>query len=133
MRLLLDTNILIWAVDKPDVLDLQTQSALRDKANDVCFSAASIWEIAIKAGLGKSGFAVDPDVIAEAARTTGFIELPVGSRDASGVQHLPAHHKDPFDRLLIAQALAGPYQFLTSDALLTAYSPLVSLVTPNRV
>ncbi|MFY7959482.1 MAG: type II toxin-antitoxin system VapC family toxin [Elsteraceae bacterium] len=132
MRLLLDTNILIWAVDKPSVLDLQTQSMLRDQANDVHFSAASIWEIAIKAGLGKSGFAAQPDVIAEAAQATGFIELPVSSRDAIGVQHLPAHHKDPFDRLLIAQALAGPYQFLTSDSALAAYSPLVSLVMPIR-
>jgi PIN domain nuclease of toxin-antitoxin system len=132
MRLLLDTNILIWAVDNPGVLDLRTQNALRNKANDIYFSAASIWEIAIKAGLGKSGFAVEPDVIAEAARTTGFIELSVYSRDASGVQHLPDYHKDPFDRLLIAQALAGPYQFLTSDAALTAYSPLVSLVTPIK-
>ncbi len=132
MRLLLDTNILIWAVDNPGVLDLRTQNALRNKTNDIYFSAVSIWEIAIKAGLGKSGFAVEPDVIAEAARTTGFIELPVYSRNASGVQHLPAHHKDPFDRLLIAQALSGPYQFLTSDAALTAYSPLVSLVTPIK-
>lgn len=128
MRILLDTHLLIWAVADPDRLDKKTADDLEDAANDVLFSAASIWEIAIKYRLSRPDFAHEPDEIAKAARQTGFIELPVHAAAAAKVATLPPLHRDPFDRLLIAQALAEPALLYTADAPLTAYSDLVKRV-----
>lgn len=128
MRILLDTHLLIWAVADPDRLDKKTADDLEDAANDVLFSAASIWEIAIKYRLSRPDFAHEPDEIAEAARQTGFIELPVNAAATAKVATLPPLHRDPFDRLLIAQALAEPALLYTADAPLTAYSDLVKRV-----
>ena len=128
MRLLLDTQLLLRALGAPDRLDAATRALLENPANDVLFSAASIWEIAIKAGLGRIDFAVRPEIVAQAARDTGFRELPVHADVAARVVDLPPHHRDPFDRLLIAQALAGPMPFYTADRTLPPYSELVRLV-----
>jgi PIN domain nuclease of toxin-antitoxin system len=128
MRLLLDTHVLIWAVDEPSRLDAATRDLLEDPANEVLFSAASIWEIAIKAALGRADFPRRPEPIAQAARETGFVELPISAAIAARVVDLPLHHRDPFDRLLVAQALAEPAQFLTADPLLLRYSELVRLI-----
>ena len=108
MEILLDTRILIWALGKPSRLSAGIQALLRTQENRVAFSAASIWEIAIKARLGRTDFAVRPEFVAQEARRIGFAELPVYSDVAIRVADLPMHHGDPFDRLLIAQALAGP-------------------------
>ncbi len=129
MRLLLDTHILLWALVEPARLTAGTRSLLEDPANEVAFSAASIWEIAIKASLGRIGFAVRPGRIAQAARETGFVELAIGADTAARVVDLPPHHRDPFDRLLIAQAMADPMWLYTADPLLPRYSDLVRLVT----
>lgn len=94
----------------------------------VYFSAASIWEIAIKTALGKVDFQYSPEDIAQAAKDTGFIELPVSAAHGAKVSHLPLHHLDPFDRLLVAQALLMPAQLLTADSALVPYSELVRLV-----
>ena len=94
----------------------------------MAFSAVSIWEIAIKFRLGRTDFEVRPDVVAREARTVGFSELPVVADTAMRVADLPLHHGDPFDRLLVAQAMAGPMRLLTSDAVLAQYSELVTLV-----
>ena len=128
MRLLLDTHILLWALDQPARLDSGTRALLEDPANEVLFSAASIWEIAIKVRLGRADFPVRPDAIAQAARDTGFTELPVRADAAARVADMPLHHRDPFDRLLVAQAMAEPMRLYTADPLLPPYSDLVTLV-----
>jgi PIN domain nuclease of toxin-antitoxin system len=127
MRLLLDTHVLLWALVEPDRLSRLTRETLEDSANDVLFSAASIWEIAIKAQLGRIDFPVRPAVIADAAVRTGFVELVVRADAAAKVADLPLHHRDPFDRLLVAQAMSEPARLLTADPLLVPYSELVML------
>ncbi len=128
MRLLLDTHVLLWAISDPDRLDRGTRDLLEDAANEVLFSAASIWEIAIKARLGRADFAARPEEVAREARMTGFVELPVSADVAALVADLPLHHRDPFDRLLVAQAMAEPTRLYTADPLLPPYSELVQLI-----
>ena len=125
MRLLLDTHILLWTLARHRRLNAQTRALLLDPANQVLFSAASIWEIAIKARLGRADFSVHPDEIARAARESGFEELPVRANAAALVADLPLHHRDPFDRLLVAQAVVEPVRLYTSDPQLSPYSELV--------
>ncbi len=128
MRVLLDTNILLWATSGTARLDMRALSIIKDDTNTILFSAASIWELAIKAGLQREHFhAVANDVLA-AAHEAGFIELPVRSSVAFRVAALPHHHRDPFDRFLVAQALAEPAILLTADRILTRYTDLVTLV-----
>jgi PIN domain nuclease of toxin-antitoxin system len=125
VRLLLDTHILLWALIEPTKLTAELRALLDDPEHEVLFSAASIWEMAIKASLGRADFQVSVETIVEAARTTGFVELPVRSAAAQRVVTLPHHHRDPFDRLLIAQAMTEPAILYTADAQLQAYSELV--------
>lgn len=101
---------------------------LVDRGNQVFFSAASIWEIAIKASLERPDFIHDAQRTLQLARQTGFAELPVSSEAALRVRHLPWHHSDPFDRLLIAQAQQMPARLLTADSQLAVYSELVELI-----
>ena len=128
MRILLDTNILIWAITTPERLGGQVRATILDPENDILFSAASIWEIAIKAALRRAEFQVHPEAVAEEARDIGFIELPVHSSVTWRVADLPLLHRDPFDRLLVAQAIAEPAILYTADARLPAYSELVKRV-----
>ena len=125
MRLLLDTHVLLWALIEPTKLSVDVQAALEDPLNEVLFSAASVWEMAIKTALGRADFRVSPEIIVEAAYATGFTELPVRSAAALKVSTLPHHHRDPFDRLLIAQAMTEPAALYTADAQLAVYSELV--------
>jgi PIN domain nuclease of toxin-antitoxin system len=129
MRLLLDTHLLLWALADDARLSGEVRALIEDGSNEVLFSAASIWEIAIKAGLGRVDFPVRPDAIARAARDTGFAELPVRASAAALVADLPPHHRDPFDRLLIAQAVSESLPLYTVDPLLPPYSELVVLAT----
>ena len=128
MRILLDTNVLLWATSASSRLDRTARDMLEATSNTVLFSAASIWEIAIKAGLGRSDFTISPESIVEAAARIGFVELPVTAKVAARAVGLPNHHKDPFDRMLIVQAMAEPAIFLTTDRMLTRYTELVTLV-----
>lgn len=128
MRLLLDTHILLWALDTPERLSDGLRERLESPANEVCFSVASIWEIAIKTALGKVNFCYSPEEIAQGARSTGFAEIAISADHASRVARLPHHHGDPFDRLLIAQAQALPARLLTADTIFAAYSELVEIV-----
>lgn len=128
MRLLLDTHLLLWSLAEPARLDATMRSALEEPDNEVLFSAASLWEIAIKAGLGRLDFNFNPQKILQAALETGFIELPVRSEAAVLVATLPQHHRDPFDRLLVAQAINESVRLYTADPLLPPYSALVILV-----
>lgn len=125
MRLLLDTHVLLWALSSPERLGETARSAIEDPSNDVMFSAASIWEIAIKSALKRIEFTVTPDKILAAAIESGFDELPVRSAAAAHVAVLPAHHRDPFDRLLVAQAITEPAILYTADPQLDVYSELV--------
>jgi PIN domain nuclease of toxin-antitoxin system len=128
LRLLLDTNVLLAAPIAPDTLPTPTQQALRDPTVTVHFSSASLMEIAIKCSLGRQDFSFRPEVIEILARETGFTELPVLSQHTHAVATLPWLHRDPFDRLLLAQAISLPAKLLTTDALLAKYSDLVQLV-----
>lgn len=130
MRILLDTHILLWILGEPNRLDEGTRETIESGAEEVLFSAASIWEIAIKSRLGRADFAFDPGEIARAARDSGFAELPIGSKAAVLVAELPPLHRDPFDRLLIAQAITEPAIFYTADQRLPAYSELIQRIRP---
>ncbi len=125
MRLLLDTHILLWALIEPTRLSAEFRTALENPDHEVLFSAAIIWEMSIKAGLGRADFQVAPASVVDAARATGFMELPVRAAAALKVAVLPHHHRDPFDRLLVAQAMTEPAALYTADAQLGAYSDLV--------
>jgi len=127
MRFLLDTHLLLWALSEPGRLSAATRDAIEDPVNDVLFSTASIWEIAIKTGLGRPHFAVRPERIATEAIARGFTEQPISWQAAAAVADLPLHHRDPFDRILVAQALTEPVHLLTVDPKLTRYTPLVRL------
>jgi PIN domain nuclease of toxin-antitoxin system len=122
MRLLLDTQVFVWITQDSPRLSKAARALILD-ASEVYVSAASIWEIAIKAGLGKID--ADPRRMAQAIEESGFSELPVTAQHAAEVALLPEHHRDPFDRLLIAQALAEPLRLLSSDSQLVPYSDLV--------
>ncbi|HEY2969653.1 MAG TPA: type II toxin-antitoxin system VapC family toxin [Casimicrobiaceae bacterium] len=125
MRVLLDTHILLWAVGEPAKLPPQARQAILDPTNEILFSAASIWEIAIKAQLRRRDFAADAAEVAGAAVDSGFDELPVRAQHGALTARLPMHHRDPFDRLLIAQAMTEPSHLLTVDTTLQRYSDLV--------
>jgi len=125
MRLLLDTHVFLWAVAGSPLLKPAARRLL-ESADEVYVSAASIWEIAIKSRLGK--IEADPQELAAAIEASGFSELPVRATHAAGIAHLALHHNDPFDRLLIAQALAEPLRLITADETLAKYSDLVVLV-----
>lgn len=131
MRILLDTHVLLWVLGEPDRLDQETREILETGAGEVLFSAANIWEIAIKSRLGRADFAFLPGEIARAARDSGFIELPVGSKAAAYAAELPLLHRDPFDRLLVAQAITEPAIFYTADQRLPAYSELIYRIRPT--
>jgi PIN domain nuclease of toxin-antitoxin system len=125
MRLLLDTHIYIWAVMDNRKLTKAARKIILD-ADDVFVSAASIWEAAIKAALGKLD--ADVNLLVSEIASSGFIELPVRAAHAAMVRNLPNIHRDPFDRLLIAQAVSEPLRLITSDDHLAAYSDLVITV-----
>lgn len=126
-RLLVDTHVLLWAVAEPERLPVSFREQLESPDNEVFFSAASIWEVAIKLQIGRLSLVVTPEEIAAAAVRIGFDELPVRAAHAAAILRLPLHHRDPFDRLLIAQAIHEPARFLTVDRILEAYSDLVEV------
>ena len=128
MRLLLDTHLLLWAVSSSHRLSLETRRLIEDPRNDVLYSAASIWEIAIKSTLRRSDFRVDLPRLRSTLSTMGIAELPVTAEHAIGVMQLPAVHRDPFDRLLVAQSIVEPLVLLTNDDVLRRYGPVVRVV-----
>ena len=122
---LLDTNVLLAALLAPEHLPPEVAAVLTDASNTVYFSAASIWEVAIKRSLNREDFDFSPEDIHRLALDTGFTELPVKGEDCYPVASLPWHHRDPFDRLLVAQAQSLPAYLLTTDGALNQYSELV--------
>lgn len=118
MRLLLDTHIALWAVTDDPRLSTKARDMIVDPANEVCVSAASVWEIAIKRSLGKVTL---PDSWASALRRLGFAPMPVTAIHAAAVENLPWHHRDPFDRLLVAQASVERRALVTADRRFAMY------------
>ncbi len=121
MKLLLDTHLLIWAAAGSNRMPKRALALLKDHDNEIFYSAASLWEITIKASTKRRGFQVDPRVLLRDLRDNGFLELPVTSRHGIAVLGLPDIHQDPFDRLLIAQAIVEGITLLTSDATVAKY------------
>ena len=128
MRILVDTHLLLWATAKSRRLPRVARQMLEDPANELLHSAASLWEIAIKAALRRSDFVVDVRLLRAALPRMGFVELPVTGAHAERLFLLPPIHKDPFDRMLVAQSLVEPLVLLTNDAQLVEYGTFVRLV-----
>lgn len=125
MRLPLDTHVLLWVLADDAALS-NTARAEIDRAEAVYASAASIWEISIKSALGK--LKIDQRCLPDRLIEAGFLPLPVTWEHANAVRKLPNLHRDPFDRILIAQAITEPLRFMTADRTLAGYSELVVLI-----
>ena len=125
MRLLLDTQIYLWFLADSARLSKAAKHEIQ-QADEVFVSAASIWEASIKAALGK--LAVEPTKLVEGIQASGFTEMPIQAAHGVLASALPPHHRDPFDRMLVAQAMGEPVHLLTSDSLLSQYSELVRLI-----
>ena len=128
MKLLLDTHILLWAVGEPEKLSESIRSLLTTSENMLFFSAASIWEIVIKLGLGREDFKIDPYRLRKMLLAHGYTELVVTTEHALKVYSLPFLHKDPFARLLIAQARTEGMLLLTGDSSVSQYQESVLAV-----
>jgi PIN domain nuclease of toxin-antitoxin system len=121
VKLLLDTQLLLWAAGRPERLSAAARKQLENPKNELLFSAASLWEIAIKSSLGRDDFHVEPRLLRRGLLDNGYTELPVTSEHAVSIDSLPQFHKDPFDRILLAQALTEGITLLTADAQLARY------------
>ena len=128
MSLLLDTHVLLWAAGLPDRLPGAARALLEDPESEPVFSAASLWEIAVKHGLCRPDFTVDPRLLRRGLLENGYTELPVTGAHAVAVDLLPAIHKDPFDRLLVAQAQIEGLTLLTVDPLVGRYPGPIRLL-----
>lgn len=128
MNLLLDTHLLLWAAGQPEKLPAQAQALLLDPAHQLVFSSASLWEITIKQGLGRPDFNVDPRRLWRLLLANGYRELPITSEHTLAVNDLPPLHKDPFDRILVAQARVEGLVLLTVDAVVEGYGEGVKRV-----
>lgn len=125
MRLLLDTHIALWALTDDARLSARARALIEDPANQVAVSAASVWEIAIKHALGRGDMPVSGGAALNWFRQAGYDLLPVTPDHAAAVEALPDHHRDPFDRLLIAQATSEPMRLITRDPLVALYGGAV--------
>ncbi len=121
MMLLLDTHLLLWASGQPEKLSALARGLLEDPQNEPVFSAASLWEIAIKRGLGRDDFRVEPRLLRRGLLDNGYRELAITSEHAVAVELLPPLHKDPFDRMLLAQAMSEGITLLTADEQVARY------------
>jgi PIN domain nuclease of toxin-antitoxin system len=121
VKLLLDTHLLLWAAQGFERLPPDAQLLMGDAANELIFSVASLWEIVIKRGLGRDDFQVDPRVLRRSLLDNGYSELSILSEHAVAIDALPPIHKDPFDRLLVAQAIVEGITLLTADTLVADY------------
>jgi len=122
MKLLLDTHLLLWAAGAPERLGTAARAMIEDPEHQLFFSAASLWEIAIKQVLERTDFRADPALLRRGLLDNGYTELAITGRHAVAVAGLPPLHKDPFDRMLIAQATADGLLLLTSDPAIARYS-----------
>lgn len=121
MKLLLDTHLLLWAAGHPNRLSATARSLIENPENELLFSVASIWEVVIKRGLGRNDFQADPRLLRRGLLDNGYGELPILSDHVVAIDSLPGIHKDPFDRVLVAQASVEGITLLTTDSLLAQY------------
>jgi PIN domain nuclease of toxin-antitoxin system len=121
LNLLLDTHVLPWAAGQPDKLNPAAQALLLDADHQLFFSPASLWEVSIKRGLDRPDFRADPRRLWRMLLANGYREVPVTSEHTVAVDALPPLHKDPFDRLLLAQARVEGFELVTADRTLAAY------------
>ncbi len=121
MKILLDTHVLLWAAGVSSRLPDGARSLVEDPGTEVVFSAASLWEVAVKNALGRRDFRVDPRLLRRGLLENGYTELPVTGAHAVAVDLLPPIHKDPFDRILVAQAQVEGITLLTADDVVARY------------
>jgi PIN domain nuclease of toxin-antitoxin system len=121
MKLLLDTHLLLWAAGEPGRLSKQARALIDNPDNELLFSAASLWEVAIKRGLGRKDFTVDARLLRRGLLDNEYSELPIISDHVVATESLPLIHKDPFDRILVAQATVEGITLLTIDSLVSQY------------
>jgi PIN domain nuclease of toxin-antitoxin system len=121
VKLLVDTHLLLWAASEPDRLSQKVRRLFSDTGNALIFSAASLWEVAIKSALGRDDFQVEPRILRRSLLDNGYDELAVTSAHAVALDSLPPLHKDPFDRILLAQAQVEGITLLTSDDRVARY------------
>ena len=121
MKLLLDTHLLLWAAGEPQRLSRQARTLIDNPNNELLFSAASLWEVAIKRGLGRKDFKVDARLLRRGLLDNGYSELPIVSDHVVATESLPLIHKDPFDRILVAQATVEGVTLLTIDSVVSQY------------
>ena len=121
MNLLLDTHLLLWAASEPKRLSAKARALLLDPANHLVFSSASLWEVSIKNGIERPDFNVDPRRLWRMLLVNGYRELPITSEHTVAVNDLPPLHKDPFDRILVAQARVEGLTLLTVDKVVAKY------------
>jgi PIN domain nuclease of toxin-antitoxin system len=122
VKLLLDTHLLLWAAGQPEKLSSAARSLLDNPANELLFSAASLWEVALKRGLGRDDFRVDPRLLRRGLLDNGYRELPITSEHAVTLDSLRPVHKNPFDRILVAQSIVEGIPLLTADPTVARYS-----------
>jgi PIN domain nuclease of toxin-antitoxin system len=125
---LLDTHLLLWAAFEPARLSTKATRLLQSRDTPLAFSLASLWEVAIKTSLGRPDFSVDPGLLHRALLAEGFVELPIRPSHLIRVARLPWVHRDPFDRLLVAQAIEEGLSLLSADPVLKRYGRFVKLV-----
>jgi PIN domain nuclease of toxin-antitoxin system len=128
VKALLDTHLLLWNAGRPDLLSAEARRIIDSADSELYFSAASLWEIAIKASLGRSDFSVDARLLRRGLLDHGFAELPVTSEHAVAIDGLPPIHRDPFDRILVAQAKVEGITLLTSDNTVARYGGAIQKV-----
>lgn len=128
MNLLLDTHLLIWTAEASAHLPSEAADLIRDPENELYFSAASIWETAIKAALGRPDFTTNAGLLRRGLLDNGFVEVPVTAANGAAVGSLPPLHKDPFDRMLVVQATEGGLLLLTADTKIADYPGPIRLI-----
>jgi PIN domain nuclease of toxin-antitoxin system len=121
MRLLLDTQLLLWAAGPIERLSPQTRDLINDPENELSFSVANIWEVAVKYGRGREDFQIDPRLLRRGLLDNGYQELMVTGEHAVAVAGLPPIHRDPFDRMLVAQSIVEGIMLLTADPVVAQY------------
>ena len=131
MKLLLDTHLLLWAADSLERVPVSARALMADPHNELFFSVASLWEVVIKRGLNRADFQVDARVLRRGLLDNGYQELPILSEHVVAVEGLAPIHKDPFDRLLIAQAQVEGISLLSNDELVAQYQgPVIKVSAP---
>lgn len=128
MNLLLDTHLLLWSAAHDNLMSKDADRLVKDAANTLWFSAASIWEVANKRALDRADFRAEPSVLRAGLLENGYRELAIDGRHCLGLVTVPKHHGDPFDRMLLAQASAEGMTLLTADRRLGAYEGPVRMV-----